>query len=138
MNEENNANGTAKHVEIDDWSIFMCGGETFMGKPEAIGSRWLRPVYKLTIQANVGGGQMTVNYVGMPVLMLSSLQALEMPANAIEVKFDRLHPAEVKELVGAIRQAEEMATALRAARSGLTVVPGLPSNMPRPPGMGRS
>lgn len=92
----------------------------------------LSPVYELKAAMQQGPqGQVAIGHHAFPVLLLGSLDEIDLPAGALIIPITALSKGERAGLAGAVKNAEAMATQMRAAAAGVTLASTIPQ-MKRP------
>jgi hypothetical protein len=141
-----NGNGARKYVD-DTWEVVAVGTSAFIGsvRRELDGTDGgyvtMCPCLQYVSNPNItpaasgrGFDVQGATRFALPFEMMASepAQRIRWDRRYRIADFDESDRAQFESIVA---QAYEMARAARAARSGLTLLPGLPKNMPPPPGV---
>ncbi len=132
-----------KHIDPATWEVVACGTSAFIGAVvgDEDGVVTMRPCLQYVSNPNLeplaGGNGFNVRGAtrfALPFEMMASTPAQR-------VRWDRRYriadfdDADQAQFESVVAQAYRMAEAARAERSGLAILPGMPKNIPPPPGV---
>lgn len=133
MSEETKSNGAAAAPER--WIVALMCGTRFVGRvvqgPD--GQLGMSPVFELQVSAVQQGNGQAIVHVAAPVLGLESLRALPVAQGSIIFGLEELDEKDRESIGRAIAIGVKMASQMRAAKSGLMVVPAGVKLPPMPP-----
>lgn len=103
----------------------MVAGATLLGHLRGLR---MSPVYALNVDVRPGAkpGMLTINYFCTPLLMLSSLQSVDLTGSPILIPCEQLSREERKRLRNAVTHADEAIRQLRAADAGVMLAKTMP------------
>jgi hypothetical protein len=116
----------------EDWLIIVAQGKTLIGKQSPLLGSPLRisPVFELQPQAQaMPNGQIQIAHLVLPLLLLASIKAIDLPQGAIVVPVTSLSTNEKRGLRLAISNCEEMVASARAQESGIAIAKTMPNHM---------
>jgi hypothetical protein len=110
---------------LADWVIVCAHGRTLIGREdERVGD--LSPVYELFTQIVPSPQGLACVRNVTPLLTLSSIQGVAIPADAIVIRVADLSRDERKSLAQCVAQCEELVRSMRAAEVGVVLAPAHP------------
>jgi hypothetical protein len=113
---------------LADWFIVCAHGRTLIGRidmsePIAVRADILSPVYELFTQIVPSPQGLACVRNVTPLLTLSSIQGVAIPADAIVIRVADLSRDERKSLAQCVAQCEELVKSMRAAEVGVVLAP---------------
>ena len=106
---------------FSEWVIVLLGARSLLGKPESVNDAdrlRLSPIYELAVQSIVTPKGPASTLTVRPILLLASLQSLEVPGDSIMVPVATLSPGDQTELEAKVDAAEAYSV---SRRTGLTL-----------------